>query len=123
MMSVFQAVANGTFRLSCDGRLPLAGIVKSNISKNETLRHLSDSCLRSTRHRPLELVRLLPKGRKNDDPTGLSDIEIELIDGFMASTFPHGCSVDWDTCQQPHFSLSPEFGQPCEVYDAVMYGY
>ena len=71
----------------------------------------------------LELVRLLPKGRKNDDPTGLSDIEIELIDGFMTSTFPHGCSVDWDTCQQPHFSLSPEFGQPCEVYDAVMYGY
>ena len=59
----------------------------------------------------------------NDDPTGLSDIEIELIDGFMTSTFPHGCSVDWDTCQQPHFSLSPEFGQPCEVYDAVMYGY
>jgi len=59
----------------------------------------------------------------NDDPTGLSDLEIELIDGFMASTFPRGCSVDWDTCQQPHFSLSPEFGQPCEVYDAVMYGY
>ena len=23
----------------------------------------------------------------NDDPTGLSDLEIELIDGFMASTF------------------------------------
>ena len=45
----------------------------------------------------------------NDDPTGLSDLEIELIDGFMASTFPRGCT--------------PEFGQPCEVYDAVMYGY
>lgn len=59
----------------------------------------------------------------NDDPTGLSDLEIELIDGFMASTFPRGCSVDWDTCQEPHFSLSPEFGQPCEVYDAVMYAY
>ena len=59
----------------------------------------------------------------NSDPTGLSDLEIELIDGFMAATFPRGCSVDWDTCQQPHFSLSPEFGQPCEVYDAVMYGY
>jgi hypothetical protein len=29
MMSVFQAVANGTFRLSCDGRLPLSGIEKS----------------------------------------------------------------------------------------------
>ena len=42
----------------------------------------------------------------NDDPTGLSDLEIELIDGFMASTFPRGCSVDWGTCQQPHFSLS-----------------
>ena len=58
-----------------------------------------------------------------DDPTGLSDLEIELIDGFMASTFPRGCSIDWDTCQEPHFSSTPEFGQPCEVYDAVMYGY
>ena len=29
----------------------------------------------------------------NDDPTGLSDLEIELIDGFMAATFPRGCSV------------------------------
>ena len=59
----------------------------------------------------------------NDDPTGLSDLEIELIDGFMAATFPRGCSVDWDSCEQPHFSSTPEFGQPCEVYDAVMYGY
>ena len=122
MASVFIANRLKSSSLLHDERI-LAGIVKSNISKNETLRHLSDSCLRSTRHRPLELVRLLPKGRKNDDPTGLSDIEIELIDGFMTSTFPHGCSVDWDTCQQPHFSLSPEFGQPGEVYDAVIYGY
>ena len=51
----------------------------------------------------------------NDDPTGLSDLEIELIDGFMAATFPHGCSVDWGTCQEPHFSSMPEFGQPCDV--------
>ena len=51
------------------------------------------------------------------------DLEIELIDGFMAATFPRGCSVDWETCQEPHFSSTPEFGQPCEVYDAVMYGY
>ena len=58
-----------------------------------------------------------------DDLTGLSDLEIELIDGFMAATFPRGCSIDWDSCEQPRFSNTPEFGQPCEVYDAMMYGY
>jgi len=36
--------------------------------------------------------------------------------GFLPSPeLTHGCSVDWDTCQEPHFSSMPEFGQPCDV--------
>ncbi len=59
----------------------------------------------------------------NDDPSGLTDLDIELIDGFIADNFPKGFSIDWNTYQQPYFSLSPEFGLPCEVYDAVIYSY
>ena len=57
----------------------------------------------------------------NSDPTGLSDHEIELIDGFLAANFPRGFTVDIDTCIDPYFSSVPAFGLPCEVYDLVMY--
>ena len=57
----------------------------------------------------------------NSDPTGLSDLEIELIDGFLAANFPRGFTVDIDTCIDPYFSSVPAFGLPCEVYDLVMY--
>ena len=55
------------------------------------------------------------------DPTGLTDLEIELIDGFLDENFPQGCIVDIDTCIDPYFSSSPAFGLPCEVYDLVLY--
>ena len=51
----------------------------------------------------------------NDDPTGLSDLEIEMIDGFMAATFPRGFTVDSDTCIDTYFSSVTAFGLPCEV--------
>ena len=57
----------------------------------------------------------------NSDPTGLSYLEIELIDGFLAANFPRGFTVDIDTCIDPYFSSVPAFGLPCEVYDLVMY--
>ena len=57
----------------------------------------------------------------NADPTGLTDLEIELIDGFLDENFPQGCTVDIDTCIDPYFSSSPAFGLPCEVYDLVLY--
>ncbi len=52
---------------------------------------------------------------------GLTDLEIELIDGFLDENFPQGCTVNIDTCIDPHFSSSPAFGLPYEVYDLVLY--
>ena len=127
MMSVFQAVANGTFRLSCDGRLPLSGIVKSNPRRQGAkapnqrekvkLQFWNDMIHYETFQIPTYSLGYLI----NADPTGLTDLEIELIDGFLDENFPQGCTVDIDTCIDPYFSSSPAFGLPCEVYDLVLY--
>ena len=126
-MSVFQAVVNGTFRLSCDGRLPLSGIVKSNPGRQGAkapnqrekikLQIQNDMIHYETFQIPTYSLGYLI----NADPTGLTDLEIELIDGFLDENFPQGCTVDIDTCIDPYFSSSPAFGLPCEVYDLVLY--
>ena len=46
-----------------------------NISKNETLRY------------PTQIPAYAVPYIANNNPTGLSDLEIELIDGFMASIY------------------------------------
>ena len=36
----------------------------------------------------------------NNDPSGLTDAEVELINGFVDSYFPNGYSVDWDSVDE-----------------------
>ena len=123
--SVFQAVGNVTFRLPCDGRQPFAGIVKSNPGRQgakapnqrEKIKIQNKMTHCDTYQIPAYSLSYLI----NSDPTGLSDLEIELIDGFLAANFPRGFTVDIDTCIDPYFSSVPAFGLPCEVYDLVMY--
>lgn len=45
-----------------------------------------------------------------DDTTGLTDLDIELVNGFIAANFPHGYVVDWTGIDQPYFASHPEFG-------------
>ena len=87
--SVFQAVGNVSFRLLSDGRLPFAGIVKSNPGRqgakapnqreNIKIQNKMTHC--DTYQIPAYSLSYLI----NSDPTGLSDLEIELIDGFLAA--------------------------------------
>jgi len=110
--SVFQAVGNVTFRLPCDGR---QGAKAPNQREKIKIQNKMTHC--DTYQIPAYSLSYLI----NSDPTGLSDLEIELIDGFLAANFPRGFTVDIDTCIDPYFSSVPAFGLPCEVYDLVMY--
>ena len=126
-MSVFQAVANVTFRLLYDESATFRGIVKSIPDGKEQrlqtkrekikLQIQNDMIHYETFQIPTYSLGYLI----NADPTGLTDLEIELIDGFLDENFPQGCTVDIDTCIDPYFSSSPAFGLPCEVYDLVLY--
>ncbi len=55
------------------------------------------------------------------DASGLDDLDIELIDGFINANFPNGFSVDWKDIDNPYFSSHPEFGLPMDVVDADFY--
>lgn len=55
------------------------------------------------------------------DTTGLTDLDIELVNGFIASNFPHGYVVDWTGIDQPYFASHPEFGIAAEVVEANFY--
>ena len=57
----------------------------------------------------------------NDDPSGLTDAEVELINGFVDSYFPNGYSVDWDSVDEQYFSSSPAFGPGATVCEAMFY--
>lgn len=57
----------------------------------------------------------------NDDPSGLTDAEVELINGFVDSYFPNGYSVDWDSVDEQYFSSSPAFGPGATVCEAKFY--
>ena len=58
---------------------------------------------------------------EHGDATGLDDLDIEVIDGFIRSNFPHGFVVDWKDIESPYFSAYPEFGLPMTVVDADFY--
>lgn len=55
------------------------------------------------------------------DMTGLTDLDIELVNGFVAANFPHGYVVDWRGIDEPYFSRCPEFGMAAEVVEADFY--
>ena len=57
----------------------------------------------------------------NNDPTGLTDAEVEMINGFVDSNFPHGYSVDWDSIDDEYFSSSPAFGPGATVCETKFY--
>ena len=57
----------------------------------------------------------------NDDPSGLTDAEVELINGFVDSYFPNGYSVDWNSVNEQYFSSSPAFGPGATVCEAKFY--
>ena len=58
---------------------------------------------------------------KYGDASGLDDLDVELIDGFIDSNFPKGFVVDWHGIDAPYFSSNPEFGLPMDVVDADSY--
>lgn len=55
------------------------------------------------------------------DASGLDDLDVELIDGFIDSNFPKDFVVDWHGIDAPYFSSNPEFGLPMDVVDADFY--
>lgn len=55
------------------------------------------------------------------DASGLNDLDVELIDGFIDRNFPKGYVVDWHGIDTPYFSSHPEFGLPMDVVDADFY--
>ena len=55
------------------------------------------------------------------DTTGLTDLDIELVNGFIEANFPHGYVVDWTGIEQPYFASHPEFGIAAEVVEADFY--
>ena len=63
----------------------------------------------------------MPEGKKLNDPSGLTDAEVELINGFVDSYFPNGYSVDWDSVNEQYFSSSPAFGPGATVCEAKFY--
>jgi hypothetical protein len=87
--SVFQAVGNVSFRLPSDGRLPFAGIVKSNPgrqgAKAPNQREKNKIQNKMTHCDTYQIPAYSLSYLINSDPTGLSDLEIELIDGFLAA--------------------------------------
>ena len=52
------------------------------------------------------------------DTTGLTDLEIELVNGFIEANFPHGYVMVWTGIEQPYFASHPEFGIAAEVVEA-----
>ena len=55
------------------------------------------------------------------DTTGLTDLDIELVNGFIEANFPHGYVVDWTGIEQPYFASHPEFGIASDVVEADFY--
>lgn len=66
---------------------------------------------------PTHAISMLEYG----DVTGLTDMDIELVNGFVYSNFPHGYVVDWTGIGHPYFCRHPEFGLEGEVVEADFY--
>lgn len=58
----------------------------------------------------------------NADPSGLEDEDIDMVDKWQRNTgIGYVCVPDDD---DPYFTTSPAFGQPCDVFDCVcIYNY
>lgn len=59
----------------------------------------------------------------NNDPSGLTDDEIELVNAFTDSEFPNGFSIDFPAAEECYFSSSPAIGAPATVCRANIYSY
>ena len=59
----------------------------------------------------------------NNDASGLTDLDIELVNAFLESEFfRHGVIVDWRGIGEPYFSAFPDIGSlGAEVVDADFY--
>ena len=59
----------------------------------------------------------------NYDASGLSDLDVELVNAFLDSeSFRHGFIVDWTGIDEPYFSAFPDVGSlGAEVVDADFY--
>ena len=59
----------------------------------------------------------------NNDASGLTDLDIELVNAFLDSEFfRHGFIVDWTGIDEPYFSAFPDIGSlGAEVVDADFY--
>ena len=44
------------------------------------------------------------------DASGLDDLDVELVDGFIESNFPKGFVVDWHGIDTPYFRVRPSDG-------------
>jgi hypothetical protein len=59
----------------------------------------------------------------NADASGLTDLDVELVNAFLDSEFSHhGFIVDWCGIDEPYFSAYPDIGSlGAEVVDADFY--
>ena len=57
------------------------------------------------------------------DASGLTDLDVELVNAFLDSEFSHhGFIVDWCGIDEPYFSVYPDIGSlGAEVVDADFY--
>jgi hypothetical protein len=88
----------------------LTGILVGYIA-NRIMRHAG------TFQIPTYAIPMLEYG----DTTGLTDLDIELVNGFIEANFPHGYVVDWTGIDEPYFASHPEFGIAAEVVEADFY--
>lgn len=58
---------------------------------------------------------------ENGDITGLTDLDVELINGFIAANFPKGYVADWIGRNDPYSCSCPEFGMATDVIEADFY--
>jgi hypothetical protein len=59
----------------------------------------------------------------NADASGLTDLDVELVNAFLDSEFSHhGFIVDWCGIDEPYFSAYPDIGSlGAELVDADFY--
>lgn len=59
----------------------------------------------------------------NADASGLTDLDVELVNAFLDSEFSHhGVIVDWRGIGEPYFSAYPDIGSlGTEVVDTDFY--
>ena len=56
------------------------------------------------------------------DTTGLTDLDIELVNGFIEANFPHGYVMDIRDADNPFFCSHPDIGGlASEVVEADFY--